>query len=65
MKGYYFQRMYLVICEKCNENIIERCDELEVSTLAKAKAYAAEHQALHEADENRSRGIAMEKSAGG
>lgn len=42
-KNFTYHRVYFVICDLCNENIVERSDERDVDTLDKARQYAAEH----------------------
>ena|SRR5271166_1363409 len=46
MKGYRFQKVYFVHCEQCNENIVERADELMVTTLIEAREYARTHEKI-------------------
>jgi hypothetical protein len=50
VRGYTFSRLWVIICEQCNENIVERADESEIRTRADAEEYARGHQALHDRD---------------
>ena len=47
MKGFRFYKTYVIQCDLCNENIVERADETEVDTLAKAMEYAEGHKQQH------------------
>lgn len=48
----HIQRVYMVTCDYCNENIVERADERDLTSQAAAEKYAREHwEREHMADE--------------
>jgi hypothetical protein len=47
MRGFSITRIFVIVCEACNENILERADERQVYTNAQAEQYAREHRAQH------------------
>jgi hypothetical protein len=50
-RKYEFYKTVVITCSECNENIVERADERDVDTLAKAREYARDHELIHEHDE--------------
>jgi hypothetical protein len=52
-RRYDYIRTVIIICSECGENIVERSDERDVNTLAKARAYALEHEKIHLRDETK------------
>ena len=50
-RTYTFFRTVIITCSQCNENIVDRADERDVDTMAKAREYAREHEAGHKHDE--------------
>lgn len=50
MRGLAIIRVYVIMCEVCNENIIERADEGNIQTYQDALDLAADHRDLHVQD---------------
>lgn len=50
MKGYAIQKTYVVICERCNEDITRPVSGEAPSTKAEAEDYAREHEQSFHAD---------------
>lgn len=47
MRGFSISWIPVIVCILCNENIVERADESEITTIAKAEAYARRHRQEH------------------
>lgn len=60
MKGFSFHRVYVIICERCNENIVERADEMDIRTREDAEEYAWAHLAQHVNDGSANPEVMME-----
>jgi hypothetical protein len=39
----HIRQNFVIICDYCNENIVERADESQITSRAKADKYAREH----------------------
>jgi len=44
MRGYEIKKVYLIICEKCNEDITRPLSGEDVETRAEAERLAREHE---------------------
>lgn len=44
MKGYQIKKVYLIVCEKCNEDITRPLGGEEPTTRAAAEEYVREHE---------------------
>lgn len=43
MKGYTIKKIYVIVCDKCNEDITRPLGGDDVTTLEEARAYIAKH----------------------
>ena len=50
-RTYDFYKTVIITCSQCQENIVERADERDIDTMAKARAYAREHERIHQRDD--------------
>jgi hypothetical protein len=48
--GFSIKKVFVVVCELCNENVIERADEDTVQTVDAAEWEARLHREQHYAD---------------
>lgn len=46
MKGYTIKKVYVIICDWCNEDITRPLSGEEPETRAKAEQYARDHDAI-------------------
>ena len=44
MKGYQIRKVYLIVCEQCNEDITRPLGGEEPSTRAEAEQYVRDHE---------------------
>jgi hypothetical protein len=44
MKGYHFFKVWIIICQQCNEDITRAQSGEEPRTRAEAEAFAKDHQ---------------------
>jgi hypothetical protein len=43
-RGYFAKKVYVIICEKCNEDITRPQSGEDVSTLDEVREFVAEHE---------------------
>jgi hypothetical protein len=48
--GFHIRRIFVITCELCEENIVERMDEIDIRTVSDAEWFARQHREQHYAD---------------